>query len=55
VDIAVHLARPVHGEWLLLDAATQLGSDGWALARSTISDVRGLLGSALQTLVLSPR
>lgn len=55
VDIAVHLARPVHGEWLLLDAVTQLGPGGSALARSTISDVRGPVGAALQTLVLSPR
>jgi hypothetical protein len=49
------LARPVHGEWLLLDAATQLGPDGSGLARSTLSDARGVVGSGRQTLVLSPR
>jgi acyl-coenzyme A thioesterase PaaI-like protein len=54
VDLDVHLARPVAGEWVLMDAATQLGPAGSALARSTLSDVRGEVGSALQTLVLAP-
>ena len=53
VDLDIHLARPVEGEWLLMDAATQLGPTGSALARSTLSDVRGVLGSGLQTLVLA--
>jgi hypothetical protein len=54
VDLDIHLARPVDGEWVLLDAATQLGPAGSALARSTLSDVRGVVGSGLQTLVLAP-
>jgi acyl-coenzyme A thioesterase PaaI-like protein len=54
VDLDIHLARPVEGEWVLLDAATQLGPAGSALARSTLSDVRGVLGSGLQTLVVAP-
>jgi len=53
VDLDVHLARPVAGEWVLLDATTQLGPAGSALARSTLSDVRGVVGAGLQTLVLS--
>jgi hypothetical protein len=44
----------MHGEWLLLDAATQIGASGSALARSTMSDTRGLLGAGLQTLVVAP-
>lgn len=54
VDLDIHLARPVQGEWVLMDAATQLGPTGSALARSTLSDVCGVMGSGLQTLVLAP-
>jgi Acyl-CoA thioesterase C-terminal domain/Acyl-CoA thioesterase N-terminal domain len=54
VDLDIHLARPAEGEWLLMEAATQLGAHGSALARSTLSDVRGVLGSGLQTLVVAP-
>jgi hypothetical protein len=55
VDLDVHLARPVHGDWLLLDARTQLGSHGSALAASTLSDLTGPVGVTAQTLVLAPR
>jgi acyl-coenzyme A thioesterase PaaI-like protein len=54
VDLDIHLARPVEGDWVFMDAATQLGPAGSALARSTLSDVRGVLGSGLQTLVVAP-
>lgn len=54
VDLDVHLARPMHGEWLRMDAATQLGTHGSALARSTLFDVRGQLGCTAQTLVVAP-
>lgn len=53
VDLDVHLARPFEGEWLLMAAHTQLGGHGFALARSTLSDVRGVVGAGLQTLVLA--
>ncbi len=53
VDLDIHLARPFTGEWLLMEAATQLGPDGSALARSTLSDERGVVGTGLQTLVLA--
>jgi hypothetical protein len=55
VDLDVHLARPMRGEWLHMDAATQLGPNGSALARSTLSDVDGPLGCTAQTLVLAHR
>lgn len=54
VDLDIHLARPVVGEWLLLDAVTQVGPAGSALARSTLSDRRGEVGAGLQTLVVAP-
>ena len=37
-----------------MEATSQLGGHGAALARSTLSDVRGVVGSGLQTLVLAP-
>ncbi len=55
VDLDVHLARPVHGDWLLMNALTQLGTHGFGLARSTLSDIHGTVGSTAQTLVLTPR
>jgi hypothetical protein len=55
VDLDVHLSRPVEGEWVLLDARTSLGAHGAAMARSTVSDLRGEVGCTAQTLILSPR
>lgn len=55
VDLDVHLARPLHGEWVHLDAATQLGPTGSALARSTLSDVHGAVGCTAQTLLVAAR
>lgn len=54
VDLDVHLARPVLGEWLHMDAATQLGPNGSALARSSLADVYGPVGATAQTLVVAP-
>ncbi len=53
VDLDVHLARPVQGQWLLMEASTRIGPHGSALASSTLSDVRGVVGAGLQTLVLA--
>ena len=54
VDLDVHLARPVQRRVAAMDAATQLGPNGSALARGALSDAGGPLGATLQTLVLSP-
>jgi hypothetical protein len=54
VDLDIHLARPMQGDWLKLEAATQLGPNGFALAHSTLSDGAGRLGSTAQTLVVAP-
>jgi acyl-coenzyme A thioesterase PaaI-like protein len=53
VDLDVHLARPGEGEWIRMDAVTDLGAHGSALARSTLSDVAGPLGTTAQTLRLA--
>jgi hypothetical protein len=55
VDIDVHLVRPVHGDWMRIDATTRLGGHGSALAQSTISDTSGVVATTAQTLVLAPR
>jgi hypothetical protein len=55
IDLDVHLARPVVGEWLQLDAATELGPNGCGLARGTITDGHGPVGATAQTLVLAER
>ena len=54
VDLDVHLSRPVFGDWLHMDAATAIGAAGSGLARSTLADVCGPVGSTLQTLVVAP-
>jgi len=55
VDLDVHLARPMHGDWLLLDAVTRIGPAGSALATSRVSDLAGPLGTTAATLVVAPR
>jgi hypothetical protein len=55
IDLDIHLARPVEGDWIRLDAATWLGGQGAALARSTVCDRRGPVGCTAQTLILAPR
>jgi hypothetical protein len=55
VDLDVHLARAVQGEWICIDAATQLGAQGSGLARSTLFDAAGPVGRTAQTLVVAPR
>jgi Thioesterase-like superfamily len=54
VDLDIHLARPFVGDWVLMEAMTQIGPQGSGLARSTLSDERGPVGSGLQTLVVGP-
>ena len=54
VDLDVHLARPLVGEWICLDAVTQLGPAGTGLASSTLSDVAGVCGTGAQTLIVRP-
>jgi hypothetical protein len=54
VDLDVHLSRRLVGDWVYMDAATAIGAGGSGLARSTLSDVCGPVGSTLQTLVVAP-
>jgi Thioesterase-like superfamily len=54
VDLDIHLMRPSHDEWVLMEATTELGS-GLGLARSRLSDRAGVLGAGLQTLLIRRR
>jgi acyl-Coa thioesterase superfamily protein len=54
-ELTVHLEREPGGEWVRLDAATHLGAPGLGLAESLLSDERGRIGRAAQTLLVRPR
>ena len=54
-DLTVHLHREPEGEWVLLDARTVLEPHGAGLARSILSDERGQLGLAAQSLFVASR
>jgi Thioesterase-like superfamily len=54
-DLTVHLHREPHGDWVLVDARTQLEAYGAGLAHSTLSDERGQLGLAAQSLFVAAR
>jgi len=54
-ELTVHLLREPDGEWVCLDATTHLGAPGLGLAESLLSDERGRIGRAAQTLLVRPR
>jgi hypothetical protein len=55
VDLTVHLVRPPRGEWVCLDARTQIDPGGVALASTTLYDQDGRIGVGAQSLLVSPR
>jgi hypothetical protein len=54
-DLTVHLHREPDTEWVLVDARTRLEAGGAGLARSALSDERGELGIAAQSLFVASR
>lgn len=54
-DLTVHLQREPAGEWVLVDARTVLEGHGAGLASSTLSDERGQIGLAAQSLFVASR
>jgi Acyl-CoA thioesterase C-terminal domain/Acyl-CoA thioesterase N-terminal domain len=54
-DLTVHLHREPQTDWVLVDARTRLETSGAGLARSTLSDERGELGLAAQSLFVASR
>jgi hypothetical protein len=54
-ELTVHLLRPPTGEWVCLDASTEIGPTGGGLAVSRLSDSAGLVGRGAQALLVRPR
>jgi hypothetical protein len=52
-ELSVHLLRPPEGEWVCLDARTEVEAAG--LATSTISDPSGPVARGAQSLFVAPR
>ena len=50
-DLSVALRREPVGEWVLIDAETNLEPDGSALCTAVLSDERGRLGVSTQSLL----
>lgn len=51
-DLTIYLHRLPVGEWVCLDAVTYPETSGVGLAESVLSDERGRIGRALQSLLL---
>ena len=54
-ELTVHLLRPAGGEWVCLDARTQLSGRGAGIADSALFDTSGFIGRAAQALFVAPR
>jgi hypothetical protein len=54
-ELTVHFTREPVGEWVLLDAATQLAEGGAGLASSVLSDRTGPVARGAQALLVGPR
>jgi Acyl-CoA thioesterase C-terminal domain/Acyl-CoA thioesterase N-terminal domain len=55
VDLTVHLERMPEGEWVRVDAVTRPRPNGVGSAESELSDRRGRIGRAVQTLLFAER
>lgn len=55
VDLTVHLERMPEGEWVCVDAVTLPTPNGVGTAESVLSDRRGRIGRAVQTLLVAER
>lgn len=54
-DLTLYLDRAPEGEWTCLDAVTRLEPEGAGVAESVLSDTRGRIGRALQSLYAAGR
>jgi hypothetical protein len=55
VDLGIHLVRPPRGEWMSMDARTDIGPTGMGLCTSTLGDADGAIGVSTQSLLVAPR
>ena len=54
-DLTVYLHRPPQGEWICLDAYTQVQAEGVGLADTRLYDVGGAIGRSDQSLIIQAR
>ncbi|MDA0170388.1 thioesterase family protein [Solirubrobacter taibaiensis] len=54
-ELTVHFLRAPAGEWVLLDAATQIAEGGAGIASSVLSDRTGPVARGAQALFVAPR
>jgi hypothetical protein len=54
-ELTVHVRREPRGEWICLDAETTISRGGAGLARSTLSDDSGVVGTGTQALFVVRR
>jgi hypothetical protein len=55
VDLGIHLLRPPEGEWMAMDACTEIGPTGMGLCTSRLYDRTGAVGVSTQSLLVGPR
>ena len=55
VDLTVHFERMPKGEWVCVDAVTRPQPTGVGTAESVLSDERGRIGRAAQSLLIAQR
>jgi hypothetical protein len=55
VDLSVHFERMPEGEWVCVDAVTRPQPTGIGTAESALSDRRGRIGRAAQSLLIAQR
>ena len=55
VDLTVHFERMPEGEWVCVDAVTRPQTTGIGTAESVLSDRRGRIGRAAQSLLIEQR
>jgi hypothetical protein len=54
-ELTVHVQRRPEGEWICLDAVTEIRAGGAGLARSVLSDATGVVARGAQALLIAPR
>ena len=54
-ELTVHFLREPVGEWVLLDARTEIAEGGAGLATSVLSDASGAVARGAQALLIAPR
>jgi hypothetical protein len=55
VDLTVHFERMPEGDWVCVDATTRPQPSGIGTAESVLSDQRGRIGRAAQSLLIAQR